>query len=435
MRPQAYPKPHEHSDPPEPTNRAQAPQHPALLRTENMLKSSPRHLRFFSCLGLVSLLQGWATAGDQPVQQAPAVALADAAGSAPAATARLGRPRLVRPVLQPVQPPSRVRRLAPEEILKDRTHNVVLDKDGGMTGRLYSITTEGLTPAADMRVRVLTGGGKSAETTTDATGLFSITGLTADVGGIFASGPAGVVAYGVRFVAESPENPADRELDVESAVVPAANAEQMRKLFKSDIGTRDLRFNTSVTPEDEAFPVGVGQASTSLIYDTVQLSADGKVYGQVNLHDERTGRFREVLSLRVHFLQDGVKMGSARVAPNGSFSVPDLKPGIYGLVGVGRDGVFGIGIEVVPFRAAAVNPDGSFVPVRLMLDPGLSVGSIGPAHLNSENLTSFMGSGQAAGDTAPTNTAPAAPGAAAGSAGTAPGGGGGGGGGGGLGLL
>jgi hypothetical protein len=115
--------------------------------------------------------------------------------------------------------------------------------------------------------------------------------------------------------------------------------------------------------------------------------------------------------------------------------VPDLKPGIYGLVGAGRDGVFGIGIEVVPPQAAAVNPDGTFVPVRLMLDPGLSVGSIGPAHLNSENLTSFMGSGQATGDTAPTNTAPAAPAAAAGSAGSAPGGGGGGGGGGGLGLL
>ena len=140
----------------------------------------------------------------------------------------------------------------------------------------------------------------------------------------------------------------------------------------------------------------------------------------------------------MHFLQDGQKKGSARVSPNGSFSVPDLKPGIYGLVGVGRDGVFGIGIEVVAFRAAALNPDGSFVPVRLVLDPGLSVSSLGPAHLNSENLTSFMGSGQTTDSTTPTNT-PATPGAAAaGSAGTAPGGaggGGGGGGGGGLGLL
>lgn len=383
-------------------------------------------------------MPGAVMAGDEPVQPTSAVALADSAGPAPslapATTARLGRPRLVRPVLQPVQPPSRIRRLAPEEILKDRTHNVVLDKDGGMTGRLYSITPEGLTPAADMRVKVLTGGGKSAETTTDATGLFSITGLTEDVGGIFATGPAGVVTYGVRFVAETPENPANRELDVESAVVPAANVEQMRKLFKSDIGTRDQRFNSSITPEDNAFPAGSGPASTSLAYETVQLSADGRVYGQVNLHDERTGRYREVLSLRVHFLQDGVKVGSARVAPNGSFSVPDLKPGIYGLVGVGRDGVFGIGIEVVPFRAAAVNPDGSFVPVRLMLDPGLSVGSIGPAHLNSENLTSFLGSGPAQTTTSPANAPAAAPAAAGGSAGTAPGGGGGGGGGG-LGML
>jgi len=403
-----------------------------------MLKPTSRHLQILSCLSLLALLPNGSNAADEPVQQPASIALTDSGGAvpavSPAATARLGVPRLVRPVLQPVQPPSRFRRLPPEEILKDRTHTVVLDKDGGMTGRLYSITPDGMVPAADMQVRLLTGGGKSAETTTDATGLFSVKGLTPDVGGIFASGAAGVVTYGVQFVQETAEMPADREIDVESAVVPAANVEQMRKLLKSDIGTRDLRFNSKLTPEDEVFPVGTGPAATSVIYESVQIAADGRVYGQVNLHDERTGRYREILSLRVHFLQDGNKVGSARVAPNGSFSVPDLKPGIYGLVGVGRDGVFGIGVEVVPFQAAAVNADGTFVPVRLSLAPGLSVGSLGPAHLNSANLTSFIGSGPAPAATTPTNTPAAAPAAAGGSAGSAPGGGGGGGGGG-LGLL
>lgn len=407
--------------------------------TKTVAASATRHpLLSLSCVAALLTAHHSVSLADEPQVQNSVIAVADAA-TEPVATrpvsARLGQPRLVRPVLQPVQPPSRIRRLAPEEILKDRTHNIVLNKDGAMSGRLYSISPEGLVPAADMQVRLLTGGGKVAETTTDATGLFSISGLTPDVGGIFASGAAGIVTYGVQFVAESPQNPADKEIDIESAVVPAANVNLMRKLFKSDIGTRDLRFNTTATPDDEAFPAGSGPASTSMIYDTVQLAADGRLYGQVNLHDERTGRFREVLSLRVHFLQDGEKKGSARVSPNGSFSVPDLKPGIYGLVGVGRDGVFGIGIEVVAFRAAALNPDGSFVPVRLVLDPGLSVSSLGPAHLNSENLTSFMGSGQTTDSTSPTNT-PATPGAAAaGSAGTAPGGAGGGGGGGGLGLL
>jgi len=402
-----------------------------------MLKPTSRHLQILSCLSLLALLPNGSNAADEPVQQPASIALADSGGAvpavSPAATARLGVPRLVRPVLQPVQPPSRFRRLPPEEILKDRTHTVVLDKDGGMTGRLYSITPDGMVPAADMQVRLLTGGGKSAETTTDATGLFSVKGLTPDVGGIFASGAAGVVTYGVQFVQETAEMPADREIDVESAVVPAANVEQMRKLLKSDIGTRDLRFNSKLTPEDEVFPVGTGPAATSVIYESVQIAADGRVYGQVNLLDERTGRYREILSLRVHFLQDGNKVGSARVAPNGSFSVPDLKPGIYGLVGVGRDGVFGIGVEVVPFQAAAVNADGTFVPVRLSLAPGLSVGSLGPAHLNSANLTSFIGSGPAPAATTPTNSPAAAPAAAGGSAGSAPGGGGGGGGG--LGLL
>jgi hypothetical protein len=168
----------------------------------------------------------------------------------------------------------------------------------------------------------------------------------------------------------------------------------------------------------------------------VQIAADGKVYGQVNLLDERTGRLREVLSMRVYFLRDGVEIGSARVAPNGAFSVPGLQPGIHALVGVGRDGVFAIGVEVLPFKAAAMNAANGFVPVRLMLTTEIAVAPVGAANINSENFGEFFdpaiaGLAEPMGPAAAAAAAPAAPGAA----GVSGAGGGSGGGGGLLGPL
>jgi hypothetical protein len=333
-------------------------------------------------------------AANGKTNESAAAAQPDEAGSFadPGFSARLGRPRPVRAIPRRLQPPSGVKLLPPEEILKNRSHDIILDANGAFTGRMYSITSEGLLPARGMSVRLLTDGGMAAETTTDDTGLFTVTGLPqqADVGGIFASGPAGIVVYGVRMVPASPEFPADREIDVESAVVQVVDSPLAQQLIRGGIGTRDLRFNGPVTAEDTKFPYGEGPIATSIGHDSVQIAADGKVYGQVNLLDERTGRLREVLSMRVYFLRDGVEIGSARVAPNGAFSVPGLQPGIHALVGVGRDGVFAIGVEVLPFKAAAMNAGNGFVPVRLMLTTEIAIAPVGAANINSENFGEFF---------------------------------------------
>ena len=324
------------------------------------------------------------------------------------------------------QPPSRIRLLSPEEILKNRSHEIVLDADGAFVGRIFSITAEGLAPAPGMQVKLLTHGGLVAETMTDSTGRFSVSGLKRDVGGVVAIGPAGMVVYGVRMVEATPEQPADKEIDVESAAVLAADSALAQKLMKSAIGVRDMRFNTKLLVSDEEFPYGEGNIATSLSYDSVQIAADGKVYGQVNLLDERTGRYREVLSMKVYFLKDGEAVGTARVAPNGSFAVAGLAPGVHSLVGVGRDGVFGMGIEVLPFKAAAA---GDYVPVSMFLTTEVAVAPIGAQNLNQANFDSYFGADSGAGEAtdAVAATAAAAPAAPTGSgvAGTSGGGGGG----------
>lgn len=355
---------------------------------------------------------------------------AGASAADSALSAILAKPLNSRGATRP-QPPSRIRLLPPEEILKNRSHEIVLDAQGAFVGRIFAITAEGLAPASGMQVKLLTHGGLAAETQTDSTGRFSMSGLKRDVGGVVAIGPSGMVVYGVRMVDATPENPADKEVDVESAAVLAADVALAQRLMKSAIGARDLRFNGKLLVSEEQFPYGDGTIATSLSYDSVQIAADGKVYGQVNLLDERTGKYREILSMKVYFLKNGQAMGVARVSPNGSFAVAGIEPGVHSLVGVGRDGVFGMGIEVLPFKAAAA---GDFRPVGLFLTAEVAIAPVGAQNLNQANFESFFSAEAAAGAeaadaiaaAAAAIAAPAAPGAGlAGAAGAAGGGAGG----------
>jgi len=262
------------------------------------------------------------------------------------------------------QDEQRFRGLPPEKLLQNRSQDVVLDQNGGFSAQLLSITTGELAPAGKMKVKLLSRGQLLAETTTDDDGKFSVTGIKPkQVVAIFASGPSGFIVYGVRTAEASEKNPATREIDVESVIVDTPNASVATELLRRSIGIRDQRFSGTVRDSDKQFPEPSGELATSLSYDSVQIAADGKLYGQINLLDDRTGLLREVLSLRVFFLKDGKVAAAGRVAGDGSFSVGGLEPGVHSFIGVGRDGIFALGIEVLPFKAADKLEDA--VPVSL----------------------------------------------------------------------
>ncbi|MGV2333854.1 MAG UNVERIFIED_CONTAM: hypothetical protein LVR18_06945 [Planctomycetaceae bacterium] len=60
------------------------------------------------------------------------------------------------------------------------------------------------------------------------------------------------------------------------------------ELLGRSIGIRDLRFSGLLRDNDNRFPEPSGEPSTAISYDSVQVAADGKVYGQINLLDDRT---------------------------------------------------------------------------------------------------------------------------------------------------
>jgi hypothetical protein len=88
-------------------------------------------------------------------------------------------------------------------------------------------------------------------------------------------------------------------------------------------------------------------------------------------------------------VKDGKVAGASRVASNGGFAVAGLESGIHSVIGVGRDGIFALGIEVLPFKAADKREDA--VPVSLLASMEVAVAPVTAQNINAGNFSSFFG--------------------------------------------
>lgn len=253
--------------------------------------------------------------------------------------------------------------LDPEDVRHDRSHKIVLDASGGFTGRIISNAN----PAAGYTVHLIQNGVPVGMTDTDSSGRFSFSGLQPGVCGILGFSENGLVLYGAHLVGMNQGPAGEVELDVDSAVVSGADVGAIRQMIMAATPTEEIRFTEEVTAEVAMFPYGEGEPASSIVNQPVELDADGSLRGVVNVLDPRTGRHCEVRDITVHFLQGGRVVGTAVVEPTGDFVISGLVPGVYSVVGTGKDGVFAIGIDVVGAGVQpAFNPaSGDATPVSL----------------------------------------------------------------------
>ncbi len=334
--------------------------------------------------------------------------------------------------------------LPPEEIVSDRTEDVVLDASGSFSGHLFVAGTEsGSASAAGCIVKVLAGGEVVAVTKTDADGNFSVTGLKPGVAGLLAYTNKSLLMVGMRLIAENaehtPVNPA-----INAALTLSPDYQLTKQLILAQMGVRDLRFSSEVSAYDDSFPLGSGPPATAMSGYTVQLKKDGSLHGEINLLDERTGRYREVMDVTVHFLRDGKIVTFANVEPDGSFVATGLNPGLHTVVGSGRDGICALTVNILGSEVQAVEQKNGLLgyqTVAVMATLDIAVAPIGPRNLNINNIADRTdGTVNPSTDAPPAVAGPpgsAVPPGAGGGGGTGAGGGGaaGGGGGGGLGAL
>lgn len=332
--------------------------------------------------------------------------------------------------------------LAPEKLISNRSHDIVLGTEGNFSGRLTALARQdGSVPASGMTVKVVQGGVVAGEVKTNSEGVFSFKGLKPGVAAVLGYGDDSFLLYGIRLVASDEKIAANVVTDIDSAAVSGIDVGLVRSLISEKMTNGDVRFNSEPVENDDSFPFGVGDVATSFASHRVQLQEDGSLKGLVNLLDDRTGRVREVLDLTVYMIKNGKMVGQADVENNGQFLVPDLSPGIYSIVGVGKDGTFAFGVEALAadFDAAAdASSNGHYRTVAVMAFLELSVAPAGAENFNRSNASGLTDGtvGQSGAGPAPVaGTTPPGPAGGAGGGATGGGGAGAGGGGGGLGAL
>ena len=330
--------------------------------------------------------------------------------------------------------------LAPEQVIHSRSHDVVLDASGAFSGKLSALTS-GTKAASGITVKVIQEGSETGKATTDEKGNFLISGLRPGVAGLLAYSDSSFMLYGINLVESDEKHPATNEIDVDSAIVSGSDLSVVRQLISAKLPKAELRFDQAAGDEDQKFPLGEGDVSTSVVGHQVQLQKDGRLRGAINLLDERTGRIREVLDLTIYFVREGKLVGKAEVENSGEFLVAGLVPGGHSVVGVGKDGTFALGIEIIGAEQEVASFGLSpYRTVAVMASLEMSVAPANAGNFNSTNAGALTGGSVAPGAvppgaTPPGATPPGAPGAGGGAGSGAGGAGAGGAGAGGFGAL
>ncbi|MEZ6126257.1 MAG: hypothetical protein R3C49_24280 [Planctomycetaceae bacterium] len=340
----------------------------------------------------------------------------------------------------------------PASVLHDRVNQVALSADGGFTGRLSLLSRPdgSPAPAIAMNVRIIQEGVDVASAITNPEGVFSVSGLSEGVAVVYGYSDQGMVLFSVRLVRQgalfadaTPVSvPAtEAAVSLTSAVVSGADLPAVRQMVFGNLQPQDRRFSQPVTEADSAYQFGEGEASTSVNSQEVQLRPDGALVGEVNLLDPRTGRYREVRDLMLHFFRDGQHVAATEVKADGSFRIAGLAPGVHSIVTTGSDGTLALGISIVG-SLAQQQRDSQYKLTSVAQSLDLAVSPANVLNFNSGNAGQPSGpSAQPGGEIV--MDAPFGPGMAGGpfggpggTSGSGSGGGGGGiGGGGGLGAL
>ncbi len=388
--------------------------------------------QFFSGIALVGLAAS-VTAGSMYVSlsaASPQESPVEAEGLVAEGGNQAAAQAVVEDVAKSIQQP-----LAPDQVIHSRSHDVVLDASGAFSGKLSAYGSGSEAAAAKgVSVKVIQEGVESGKASTDDQGNFLIAGLKPGVAALLAYSENGFMLYGINLVAADENHDSANEIDIDSALVSGADVGIVRQLISSKLPKADLRFDSTAADDDQKFPFGGGDLSTSVARHRVQLQKDGRLRGSISLMDDRTGRFREVLDLTVYFVQEGKIVGKSEVENNGEFLIAGLEPGFHSVVGVGKDGTFALGVEIVGAEQEVAQAGSlQYRTVAVMASLEMNVAPANAGNFNSTNSADLTGGSVTPGATPP-GAPPGTPGAG-GAGGGGAGAGGGGGGGGGLGAL
>ncbi len=237
-----------------------------------------------------------------------------------------------------------------------RIHNVTLNRNGAIEGRIASLT-QGVEGISNLKVFLVRDGEIAQETLTDENGTFELANVAEGAYSFVATGENGFAAYGVNVVA----NDGSQSVNVMEAAAVSPRFEAVQKILQGNLPTQvtsEILANSSTNAEKV-----VGS-------NRVQIK-NGKLVGHVV---PLLGEVDQVKGTYVHIIQDDKAVAEVQADENGYFQVSDLEPGVYDFVAAGPTGFAAVSFEAIAQDAVAeigdsVVVDSEEVPVSIAAEP------------------------------------------------------------------
>lgn len=312
-----------------------------------------------------------------------------------------------------------------------RSHIVRLGEDNTIRGRIAVIEsgTGSLASVSKVRIRFVRKGQVKATVTPTADGSFSVSDLKPGVYSMIAAGDEAFLAWSVNVqpkesdLAKMPEplrvkylsQEAKSAVDVKAAAVPPANFVPLKTLLNGYLPSASsfLYLDGNDLPEgmNQDPPIDA-RLGTSLMHHQVRLDRDGKLRGRIRRLQPDSGRDLRIRQLNVFLLKNNQQVAQEEVAPNGTFSFDDLRPGVYSMVAAGRDGFLAFSIDVLNTRQT--NADENTVQTTSLrtnqaTEFAIDVAAVPPEDLNAINVNQMTDNFPANANAAPIVNAGPAP--------------------------
>jgi len=220
--------------------------------------------------------------------------------------------------------------LATAMVSADRLHNITLNSNGGVEGRITTLKNTNSEGLADLKVYFVRNGKIAKEAVTDSNGTFRLDNISEGAYSFVATGKSGFAAYGVNVVAN---NGSDQVNAMEAAAVSP------RFSVVKDILENNL-------PKQIADEILEGSSNISNDFvgaNRIKLQNGNLIGNIVPLF----GDIAKVEGTYVHIVQNDEQVARVQADVNGDFAVADLEPGVYDFVAAGPTGIAAVSFQAI----------------------------------------------------------------------------------------
>lgn len=217
-----------------------------------------------------------------------------------------------------------------QNISADRIHNITLNSNGGIEGRITTLKNAEGEGLSDLKVYFVRNGKIVKETITDSSGTFQVENVAEGAYSFVATGQSGFAAYGVNVVA----NDGSGKVNAMEAAAVSPRFDVVKDILENNlpqqIAAEILEGSTNITDQL------VGSNRIKL--------QNGNLVGNIV---PLFGDIAEVEGTHVHIIQNDTQVARVQADVNGDFSVADLEPGVYDFVAAGPTGIAAVSFQAI----------------------------------------------------------------------------------------